>query len=329
QDISGIATNATDISNITGLTSGQITLLSNTTGENTGDQDISGIATNATAIGLNTAKACISKTTDASNEGKVLTATSIADTYTWEIPTASPNIPDYDSGKTYSALSVVYAFDGYIYRSLVDNNIGNLPDLVNGVFENSFWEIIVEGKGRPWDASVYYVAGNEVYHNGESWECWADNANKEPQKTWVNAYHHWHIKGTTSYTYRLIITGSNQMLYEDPTLWFEAEGSSNMRHTRFKVDVTNNGTPHYIGDAGYHTNLTKGVTYYININSSYSSAGRSNYGALNYYYNYYSTSFMLGNNRSGDLNTRYRRVWVEYVGGGSDNQIVTIKWERL
>ncbi|NQX81704.1 MAG: hypothetical protein HRT66_06890 [Flavobacteriaceae bacterium] len=56
QDISGIATNATDISNITGLTSGQITLLSNTSGENTGDQDISGIATNATAIALNTAK---------------------------------------------------------------------------------------------------------------------------------------------------------------------------------------------------------------------------------------------------------------------------------
>ncbi|NQX82185.1 MAG: hypothetical protein HRT66_09370, partial [Flavobacteriaceae bacterium] len=35
---------------ITGLTSGQITLLSNTSGENTGDQDISGIATNATDI---------------------------------------------------------------------------------------------------------------------------------------------------------------------------------------------------------------------------------------------------------------------------------------
>ena len=51
----------------TGLTSAQITILGNTSGTNTGDQDISGIATNATniatnvtAIALNTAKTGIS-----------------------------------------------------------------------------------------------------------------------------------------------------------------------------------------------------------------------------------------------------------------------------
>ena len=56
-----------------GLTSGQITILNNTSGTNTGDQDISGIATNAsniatnvTAIALNTAKV-----TNATHTGEV------------------------------------------------------------------------------------------------------------------------------------------------------------------------------------------------------------------------------------------------------------------
>ena len=87
QDITGIATNATDISTIqgeqttqdgaialntakVGITAGQATIISNTSGVNTGDQDITGIVTNATdiatiqgeqttqdgAIALNTAK---------------------------------------------------------------------------------------------------------------------------------------------------------------------------------------------------------------------------------------------------------------------------------
>ena len=87
QDITGIATNATDISTIqgeqttqdgaialntakVGITTGQATIISNTSGVNTGDQDITGIVTNATdiatiqgeqttqdvAIALNTAK---------------------------------------------------------------------------------------------------------------------------------------------------------------------------------------------------------------------------------------------------------------------------------
>jgi len=80
QDLSGIATNATAISNLsttgvtegtnlyytearvsantavagntakTGITAGQALILTNTSGTNTGDQDLSGIATNATAI---------------------------------------------------------------------------------------------------------------------------------------------------------------------------------------------------------------------------------------------------------------------------------------
>ncbi len=67
QDISGIAVNATAITAIeaeqdsqdaaialntakTGITSEQATIISNTSGTNTGDQDISGIAVNATAI---------------------------------------------------------------------------------------------------------------------------------------------------------------------------------------------------------------------------------------------------------------------------------------
>ena len=67
QDISGIATNATDIDTLeaeqiiqndaiavntskTGITTAQADIIANTSGINTGDQDISGIATNATEI---------------------------------------------------------------------------------------------------------------------------------------------------------------------------------------------------------------------------------------------------------------------------------------
>ncbi|MDA9340121.1 hypothetical protein N9Q78_01895 [Polaribacter sp.] len=127
QDISGIATNATNISsndtdiatNVTaialntaksGITTAQATTISNTKGVNTGDQDISGIATNATNISSNDTDIATNVTAIALNTAKSGITTAQATTIS---NTTGVNTGDQDISGIATNATAITAKTGY------------------------------------------------------------------------------------------------------------------------------------------------------------------------------------------------------------------------
>jgi len=174
QDISGIATNTSDITALeteqgaqntaialntakTGITPAQATIISNTSGTNTGDQDISGVATNTsditaleteqgiqnTAIALNTAKI-----TNATHSGDVTgdVALTIADDAVTNVKIADNSVDGTNialgsdvAGNMmyYNGTDWVKLATGTVGQMLVINSLGDAPEWIT-VTNNSY-----------------------------------------------------------------------------------------------------------------------------------------------------------------------------------------------
>lgn len=231
------------------------------------------------------------------------------------------SIPDYDGLTAYNSLSTVYS-DGFIIRSLQDNNTGNIPSFADGVFSNAFWETLISPTikhGSLWEQARPYVAGDVVFHNNTLWEAWQPNTGVEPMAVWVGNIHNWHKYGTNSYTHKTIFSFHGNS-YEDETHSLLQEGTTRNKYTRINLKWGNMTPRISFGSGSRGVDLPNGGLRYIRVNQRTAS---STPGTDDYIYNAWEFTIMCGSQTIG-----WRQIKYSYLGGGNDNGIWTITWDR-
>ncbi|NQX82971.1 MAG: hypothetical protein HRT66_13405, partial [Flavobacteriaceae bacterium] len=146
------------------------------------DKLIDGVDVSEFGIRLDTYEddhAKILKTTESTDAGKVLTATSDLDVYEWQTNNTA-QAGSYDAGKTYLLDELAFNSKGVLMRSRSATNTGNtMPDLDNGTITNTFWDVVDKSVAY-WNVATSYTKGDTVIYGGKVLVAQVDSPSGNP-----------------------------------------------------------------------------------------------------------------------------------------------------